>query len=121
MAVLERTIGRRAARVAVIGAVTIPALAARGQDWAQYGAGPRRLSTAGSVVPPAVGVQRWALTQHNGQASTTLTLDLVFDTADEVDQSGPGQAKSVKVKTQEVEKFVLPAGSRAISAPPAAT
>ena len=45
--------------------------------------------------------------QYTGTSSTTLTLDLVFDTADEGTTEQP---RSVREKTGIVEKFVLPQG-----------
>lgn len=45
--------------------------------------------------------------QYTGSSSTTLTLDLVFDTADEGTTAAP---RSVREKTAIVEKFVLPKG-----------
>jgi hypothetical protein len=45
--------------------------------------------------------------QYVGSASTTLTLDLVFDTADEADGTHP---VSVRTRTALVEKYVLPRG-----------
>lgn len=47
--------------------------------------------------------------QFIGSSSTTLTLDLVFDTADEGTTDSP---RNVREKTALVEKFVLPQGSR---------
>ncbi|MQA90386.1 MAG: hypothetical protein GEU90_09130 [Gemmatimonas sp.] len=47
--------------------------------------------------------------QFTGNASTELSFDLVFDTADEDD--GAGGARSVREKTAAVEQFVLPQGS----------
>ena len=43
--------------------------------------------------------------QNNGQSSTVLTMDLIFDTADEGSDAVP---VSVRSKTSLVEKFVLP-------------
>jgi hypothetical protein len=43
--------------------------------------------------------------QHNGASSTTLSMDLVFDTADEGTDEAP---VSVRTKTAIVEKYVLP-------------
>lgn len=43
--------------------------------------------------------------QHNGASSTTLSMDLVFDTADEGTDDAP---VSVRSKTAIVEKYVLP-------------
>lgn len=43
--------------------------------------------------------------QHNGASSTTLSMDLVFDTADEGTNEAP---VSVRTKTAIVEKYVLP-------------
>lgn len=45
--------------------------------------------------------------QYTGSSSTTLSLDLVFDTADEGTTAVP---RSVREKTAIVEKFVLPKG-----------
>ncbi|MGB7922048.1 MAG: hypothetical protein WCF57_02260, partial [Pyrinomonadaceae bacterium] len=46
--------------------------------------------------------------QFIGSSSTTLTLDLVFDTADEGTTDSP---RNVREKTALVEKFVLPQGT----------
>lgn len=43
--------------------------------------------------------------QHNGASSTTLSMDLVFDTADEGSDAAP---VSVRGKTAIVEKYLLP-------------
>lgn len=43
--------------------------------------------------------------QHNGASSTVLSMDLVFDTADEGTDETP---VSVRTKTSIVEKYVLP-------------
>lgn len=43
--------------------------------------------------------------QHLGKSSTTLTLDLIFDTADEGTTAFP---RSVRDRTAAVEKYVLP-------------
>jgi hypothetical protein len=43
--------------------------------------------------------------QSTGSATTTLTLELVFDTSDEGSTDNP---RSVREKTQEVEKFAFP-------------
>src|SRR5688572_16728002 len=45
--------------------------------------------------------------QYIGSSSTTLTLDLIFDTADEGTMDNP---RSVREKTGQVEQFVLPKG-----------
>lgn len=45
--------------------------------------------------------------QHLGTSSTTLTLELVFDTADEGDTDRP---RSVREKTDLVQQFVMPEG-----------
>src|SRR5438067_76602 len=45
--------------------------------------------------------------QYTGTCSTTLSLDLVFDTADEGTTDAP---RSVRERTAAVERFVLPAG-----------
>ncbi len=46
--------------------------------------------------------------QHLGKSSTTLTLDLIFDTADEGTTSTP---RSVRDRTAIIEKYVLPAST----------
>lgn len=46
--------------------------------------------------------------QNLGPSSTTLSLDLVFDTADEGTTSDP---VSVREKTRKVERFLVPRGS----------
>ncbi len=54
--------------------------------------------------------------QYLGTSSTTLTLDLVFDTADEGDTGNP---HSVRDRTAIVEKYVLPMSqARKKQAPP---
>jgi len=54
--------------------------------------------------------------QFTGSSSTSLTLDLVFDTADEGSDESP---RSVREKTALLEKFVLPRGEgRNKQAPP---
>jgi hypothetical protein len=54
--------------------------------------------------------------QHLGKSSTTLTLDLIFDTADEGTTSAP---RSVRDRTAIIEKYVLPASTgEAQEAPP---
>lgn len=45
--------------------------------------------------------------QYNGSSSTTLNLELIFDTADE---GSTGSPRSVREKTQLVEQFVYPQG-----------
>ncbi len=45
--------------------------------------------------------------QHTGMSSTTLTVDLVFDTADEGTTAAP---RSVLERTRDVEVFVKPQG-----------
>src|SRR2546423_119073 len=45
--------------------------------------------------------------QYTGSSSTTLTLELVFDTADEGSTDKP---RSVREKTDVVQKFVMPKG-----------
>ena len=45
--------------------------------------------------------------QHIGASSTTLTLDLVFDTADEGTTENP---RSVREKTRKLERFLVPKG-----------
>lgn len=46
--------------------------------------------------------------QHTGMSSVTLTVDLVFDTADEGTTSAP---RSVLERTREVEVFIKPQGN----------
>jgi len=53
--------------------------------------------------------------QYTGTSSTTLGLDLVFDTADE---GSTTEAIDVRSKTKEVVRFVLPSGSQNKKAPP---
>ncbi|HEV7684659.1 MAG TPA: hypothetical protein VGO68_21295 [Pyrinomonadaceae bacterium] len=54
--------------------------------------------------------------QFLGASSTTLTLDLVFDTADEGSADEP---KSVRSKTQQLERLLVPKGSgKQQNAPP---
>ncbi len=55
--------------------------------------------------------------QYNGSASTTLTLDLEFDTADEGTNANP---VDVRTRTDRVRQFVLPGGTRSKQAPPRA-
>ena len=45
--------------------------------------------------------------QHLGQSSATLSLDLIFDTADEGTTTNP---VSVREKTKKVERFLVPKG-----------
>src|SRR5205823_1299300 len=45
--------------------------------------------------------------QYVGQSSSKLTLQLVYDTADESD-GGDNQPRSVRERTRDVEKFVVP-------------
>jgi Contractile injection system tube protein len=45
--------------------------------------------------------------QHIGASSTTLTLDLIFDTADEGTTQSP---RSVREKTRQLEKFLVAKG-----------
>jgi len=45
--------------------------------------------------------------QHLGQSSATLSLDLIFDTADEGTTTNP---VSVREKTKKVERFLVPIG-----------
>lgn len=47
--------------------------------------------------------------QHLGKSSTTLTLDLIFDTADEGTTDKP---RSVRDRTAIIEKYVLPASTK---------
>lgn len=53
--------------------------------------------------------------QYNGSASTTLSVDLEFDTADEGSASAP---VDVRDRTARVRQFVLPGGTESKSAPP---
>src|SRR4030095_5619842 len=45
--------------------------------------------------------------QHIGPSSTTLSLDLIFDTADEGTTENP---RSVREKTKQLERFLAPKG-----------
>ncbi len=53
--------------------------------------------------------------QYNGTSSTTLSIDLEYDTADEGTDWEP---VDVRTKTQDVRQFVLPGGANAKQAPP---
>jgi hypothetical protein len=53
--------------------------------------------------------------QYNGTASTTLSVQLEFDTADE---GSTAQPVNVRSRTAAVARFVLPGGSRSKQAPP---
>jgi Contractile injection system tube protein len=53
--------------------------------------------------------------QYKGTSSTTLTMDLVYDTADEGSDEHP---VDVRRKTQEVGKFLLPSGPQSKTSPP---
>ncbi len=53
--------------------------------------------------------------QYNGTSSTTLTLELEFDTADQ-DQNG--EAVDVRSLTADVTRFILPGGKGSKQAPP---
>ncbi len=53
--------------------------------------------------------------QYNGTSSTTLTVELEFDSSDE-DEGG--QPVDVRTKTEAVRKFVLPGGRNSKQAPP---
>lgn len=53
--------------------------------------------------------------QYNGSASTQLSLDLHFDTADEGTTSQP---VDVRTKTNQIRQFVLPGGEGSKQAPP---
>lgn len=54
--------------------------------------------------------------QHLGASSTTLNLDLVFDTADEGTTENP---RSVREKTKQIEKFLIAKGKgKQENAPP---
>ena len=53
--------------------------------------------------------------QYKGTSSTTLTMDLIYDTADEGSDDNP---VDVRRKTQEVSKFLLPSGAQSKTSPP---
>lgn len=53
--------------------------------------------------------------QYNGTSSTTLSVELEFDTADE---GTTGRAVNVRTRTAAVARFVLPAGKESKQAPP---
>jgi hypothetical protein len=53
--------------------------------------------------------------QYSGNASTELSFDLVFDTADE--QGSSGGARNVREKTAKVEQFVLAQGTGGTTRP----
>lgn len=53
--------------------------------------------------------------QYNGTSSTTLTLDLEFDTADEGTTDAPVDVRS---RTKQVAQFLLPGGPNFDQAPP---
>lgn len=53
--------------------------------------------------------------QYNGSASTSLSLELEFDTADE---GTTAQAVDVRTRTADVARFVLPGGEGSKQAPP---
>ncbi len=53
--------------------------------------------------------------QYQGKSATTLTMDLVFDSADEGQTGAP---KSVREKTKQVARFVLPAKKGSKQVPP---
>ncbi len=53
--------------------------------------------------------------QFNGTSSTVLSLDLVFDTADEGTTDAP---RNVRERTSDVSRFVLPTGEETKQAPP---
>lgn len=53
--------------------------------------------------------------QYNGSASTQLSLDLHFDTADE---GATAQPVDVRTKTNQIRQFVLPGGEGSKQAPP---
>ena len=57
--------------------------------------------------------------QHMGQSSTVLTLDLIFDSADDytLDGNNAAQPVSVRTKTAMLERFVVPAGSNSQTPP----
>jgi hypothetical protein len=81
----------------------------------QFNPGSMRLQMANSVDG---GASRGRQTQqYNGSASTTLTLDLEFDTADEGTDANP---VSVLDRTDRVRQFVLPGGTESKQAPPRA-
>jgi hypothetical protein len=81
----------------------------------QFNPASMRLQMANSVDG---GASRGRQTQqYNGSASTTLTLDLEFDTADEGTDASP---VSVLDRTDRVRQFVLPGGTESKQAPPRA-
>lgn len=53
--------------------------------------------------------------QYNGSASTQLSLDLQFDTAEE---GTAGSPVDVRTKTDKIRQFVLPGGTGSKQAPP---
>jgi contractile injection system tube protein len=53
--------------------------------------------------------------QYNGSASTQLSLDLQFDTAEEGTSDSP---VDVRTKTDKIRQFVLPGGTGSKQAPP---
>lgn len=53
--------------------------------------------------------------QFNGKSSTTLSLDLEYDTADE---GTTAQPIDVRTKTDKVRQFVLPGGKKSKEGPP---
>ena len=53
--------------------------------------------------------------QYLGSSSTTLTCDLIFDTADEGTTGGP---ISVRTKTEILERFLRPKGNTGRNTPP---
>ncbi|HEV7590667.1 MAG TPA: hypothetical protein VGO40_21335, partial [Longimicrobium sp.] len=53
--------------------------------------------------------------QYSGNASTEISFDLVFDTADE--EGEPGVARNVREKTAKVEQFVLAQASGGTTRP----
>ena len=59
--------------------------------------------------------QKSGARQYLGTSSSTLTLDLIFDTADDGTTDEP---RSVREKTAIVERFVLPSASSDGSVPP---
>ena len=69
---------------------------------------PNTLHLALSNRPEGGQTQGKQVRQQLGASSTTLTLDLVFDTADE---GTPNNPVSVRNKTKRIERFLIPKGT----------
>jgi hypothetical protein len=79
----------------------------------QFNPGSLKLSMTNSID---AGLSRGRqVQQYKGTSSTTLALDLVFDSADEGSTDSP---IDVRTKTKQVIKFVLPGGSDHKKSPP---